>query len=192
MDLVATTAAVKPKSTSSLGLANTLSLARMGAVPVVVGLLYFPGKTTCLVATAIFVAAALTDLLDGYIARDRGEVTTLGKFLDPLADKMIVVSSLIMLVGLGWVPAWLAILIVLRELAVTGLRAIAMDSGKVIAADKFGKMKTLAQIVGLSFAIAHYELSWINPEPIGTILLYLALALTLYSGIRYLYGFFKQ
>jgi CDP-diacylglycerol--glycerol-3-phosphate 3-phosphatidyltransferase len=173
-------------------LANNLTLARIAAVPLLVLLLYFPGPGTCLTAMLLFIAASVTDIVDGVVARRRNLVTTLGKFLDPLADKLLIASLLIMLTRLGWVEAWIAVVIVGREIAVTGLRAVAADMGVIIAADKFGKLKTIAQMVALCPLVLHYPWYGLDPTPLGNLLLYLALVLTLVSGANYFYGFGKK
>lgn len=173
-------------------LANNLTLARIAVVPLLVLLLYFPGPGTCLVAMFLFIAASVTDIVDGMVARRRNLVTTLGKFLDPLADKLLIASLLIMLTRLGWVEAWVSVIIVGREIAVTGLRAIAVDMGVVIAADRFGKLKTIFQMVALCPLVLHYPWYGLDPNPLGNILLYLALVLTLVSGVNYFYGFGKN
>ena len=111
-------------------LANQLTLARIFFVVPIILLLYFPGKITCFLAAVLFGIASLTDFLDGHIARKGNMVTSFGKFLDPLADKLLICSILIMFVELGWVPAWVTIIIIGRELAVTGLRAMALDEGR--------------------------------------------------------------
>ncbi len=167
-------------------LANKLTLGRIAAVPLIVALLYFPSRLTCWFAFALFVSAAITDVIDGFVARSQALVSNLGKFLDPLADKLLICSVLIMLVKLGWAPAWVAVLIIARELMVTGLRAMAADRGLVIAADRYGKIKTLTQIVALSTLIVHYPLGSFDPRPLGELLLYIALVLTVYSGWNYM------
>jgi CDP-diacylglycerol---glycerol-3-phosphate 3-phosphatidyltransferase len=173
-------------------LANNLTLARIGAVPILVVLLYFPGRTTCAIAMLFFIAASLTDIVDGIVARRHNLVTTLGKFLDPLADKLLISSLLIMLTRLGWVEAWVAVVIVGREIAVTGLRAVAADMGVIIAADKFGKLKTILQMLALCPLVLHYSWYGFDPNPLGNVLLYAALVLTLVSGCNYFYGFNKR
>ncbi len=175
-----------------LNLPNILTLARVGAVPFLVVMLYFPGPGMCLAAALVFIAASVTDVFDGILARRMGLVTNLGKFLDPLADKLLIGSMLIMLVRLDWVEAWVAVLIVGRELAVTGLRAVAADAGVVIAADRFGKLKTIIQTMALCPLILHYPLWGMDPEPLGTALLYVALGLTLGSGANYIATFFRN
>lgn len=172
-------------------LANNLTLARIFTIPVLVFLLYFPSKISCLLAMILFILASLTDLVDGLIARRYNLVTNIGKFLDPLADKLLIMSVLIMLVHLGWIMAWMAILIIGREIVVTGLRAMAADKGQIIAADNFGKLKTIFQTVALCPLVLHYKWWGMDPNLLGIVLLWIALVLTLYSGGNYLYNFFK-
>jgi len=170
--------------------ANNLTLARIGVVPLLVVMLSYPGRIMCLAAMLVFIAAAVTDIFDGYIARRFNLVTTLGKFLDPLADKLLVASTLIMLAGQGFIPAWVAVVIISREIAVTGLRAVAADMGVVIAADAFGKLKTVLQAVALCPLILHFPWYGLDPQPLGTVLLYVALVLTVGSGINYFLNFY--
>lgn len=173
-------------------LANKLTFLRILMAPVVVVMLYFEGPIMCLVATGAFIFASITDWADGYIARRENMVTSFGKFLDPLADKVLICSVLIMFVHLGWVPAWVTIIIVCRELVVTGLRAMAIDEGIVLAADTYGKAKTVLQIMAIIPLLVHYQLFGFDPQPIGKILLYTALVLAVFSGFNYTYGFYKQ
>lgn len=174
-----------------MNLPNALTVFRVLAVPFIIALLYFPGPTTCALATLLFLVAILTDLADGFLARKFNQVTNFGKFLDPLADKILIASVLVMLVELNWVSAWVAIIIIVRELLVTGLRAIAADKGHVIAADKYGKMKTIMQSVALVPLIYHFPFFGIDVAWIGSALLFVAVLLTVYSGWNYLYGFYK-
>ncbi len=173
-------------------LANKITLLRISVVPLIVVLLYFPAPVTCLIAMCAFVLASLSDMLDGHIARRSNTVTSFGKFLDPLADKLLISSVLIMLSSLGWVAAWIVILIICRELMVTGLRAIAADEGVVIAADAFGKLKTVLQMLALIPLILHYPWFGFDPNPMGHFLLYIALFLTVFSGGNYLYAFYRS
>ncbi len=175
-----------------LNLPNQLTISRIALAPLLIVLLAYPGKWTCLVAGAAFALAGFTDLVDGYLARRENQVTSLGKFLDPLADKVLVSTALIMLVQLGWVAGWVAIVIICRDLMVTGLRAVAADEGVVIAADKYGKLKTVLQLVALEPLILHYPWFGIPLEFIGQILLYIALALTVFSGGNYFLNFFRD
>ncbi len=171
--------------------ANILTLARICVVPIIVLVLYFPGKLTCLIALILFIAACVTDYIDGFVARKYNQVTNVGKFMDPIADKILIASVLIMLTELHWVPGWITILIISREIIVTGLRAIAADQGKVIAADMLGKLKTLTQMFALGPLMLHYPLFGFDPVPVGTALLYTALVLTFVSGVNYLRTFYK-
>jgi CDP-diacylglycerol--glycerol-3-phosphate 3-phosphatidyltransferase len=173
-------------------LANKLTLARILVIPVLVLLLSFPNRVSCFLAMVLFLLASLTDLVDGLVARRRHMVTNFGKFLDPLADKLLIGSVLVMLVDLAWAPAWVVVLILCRELAVTGLRAAAMDQGFVIAADRFGKLKTILQITALTPLVLHYPIYGFDPATLGTWLLYLALLVTVLSGANYLYNFYKN
>ncbi len=173
-------------------LANKLTFIRILMAPLIVLLLYFEGPIFCIFAALAFIFASLTDFADGYIARRQNMVTSLGKFLDPLADKVLVCSVLIMFVYLQWVPAWITILIVCRELVVTGLRAIAIDEGIVLAADEYGKLKTVAQFFAMVPLLIHYPFLGFDLQPVGMFLLYVSLVLAVYSGGNYVYGFYKS
>jgi CDP-diacylglycerol--glycerol-3-phosphate 3-phosphatidyltransferase len=172
--------------------ANQLTLLRIFAVPFIVLLLYFPNRLTCLLATIVFIIASVTDFLDGFFARRYNLISNLGKFLDPLADKLLIMSALVMLTYLRWVPAWITILIIGREITVTGLRGIAAEKGIVISADKYGKLKTIFQIIAICPLILHYPIKGFNSIFWGGILIYIALALTLFSGLNYIYKFLKE
>ena len=162
---------------------NVLTLLRILAVPVLVVALLEETPDGDVIAAAVFALAALTDGLDGYIARRRREVTTFGKLMDPLADKLLVVAALISLVSLNRLAAWVAMVIIARELAVTGLRSVAAEQGVVIAASWLGKAKTLLQVAAIISLIAFY------PSPVWVdVLLYLAVAMTLISGADYFLG----
>ncbi|MDR2743984.1 MAG: CDP-diacylglycerol--glycerol-3-phosphate 3-phosphatidyltransferase [Desulfovibrio sp.] len=173
-------------------LANKITLLRMLMTPLVVILLYFEGPLVCILAACAFVFASITDWMDGYIARREKIVTSLGKFLDPLADKILICSVLIMFVELGWAPAWVVIVIVCRELVVTGLRAMASDAGVCLAADKFGKVKTVLQIMAVVPLMLHYPVAGVAIWPLGEVLLYIALAMTVFSGVNYCYDFYSK
>ena len=163
-----------------LNLPNTLTLLRILAVPVVVVALLSEINDGDVIAAAVFALAAATDGLDGYIARRRNQVTNFGKLMDPLADKLLVVAALISLVSLGRLEAWIAMVIIAREIAVTGLRSIAAEQGVVIAASWLGKVKTTLQIAAI-FALIAYD-----PSPLAVdLLVYAAVAMTLISGADY-------
>jgi len=175
----------------ALNLPNMLSLARVAAVPVIILLLIYPGRVLSLIAAVFFLLICVTDWLDGYVARKRGLVTSLGKFLDPLADKLLILSSFIMLIPSGRVPAWVVALIVAREIAVTGLRAVASDMGVVIAAARLGKIKTVSQIICVAALLANYRFYNIDFHAIGSLVLIPAFILTMWSGVDYFIKFFS-
>lgn len=137
------------------------------------------------VGAIIFIIASTTDWIDGYYARKHNLVTTLGKFLDPLADKLLVSAALIILVGYELAPAWIVILIISREFAVTGLRLVLAGEGEVVAANQLGKIKTWTQIIAIAALLLHnLPFAWIN-FPFADIALYVALFFTLWSGWDY-------
>lgn len=176
--------------TKFLNLPNSLSFIRLLTAPVLVVMLFSPGKALSLAAAVVFALVCATDWLDGYLARRYETVTPLGKFLDPLADKILIVTAFIMLIPLGRVPAWLVALIVGRAIAVTGLRAVASSAGVVIAASPLGKYKTIFQIICLVPLIIHYPYLGLDFHLIGTVLLVPAFILTMLSGIEYFVKFF--
>jgi len=166
-----------------LNLPNVLTLLRILAVPVVVVALLGETPNGDELAAAVFALAAATDGLDGYFARSRDAVTTFGKLMDPLADKLLVTAALLSLVSLNRLEAWVAMVIIAREIAVTGLRAIAAERGIVIAASWLGKAKTVLQIAAVIALIA------VNPAPAwANALVYLALVATVISGADYFFG----
>lgn len=170
---------------------NALSIARILVAPILVVLLLSPDEKRSVIAASLFIAVCLTDWLDGYLARRMGIVTAFGKFLDPLADKLLIVTALIMLVPLERVPAWMVAVIVAREMAVTGLRALAVESGTVMAASPSGKVKTVLQICAVTPLLLHYEFFGLNFHLIGSVILWAALVATVWSGVEYFVGFFK-
>ena len=137
----------------------------------------------------MFGLASISDLLDGFLARRRKLVTTLGKFLDPLADKLVVSAALIMLIPLGRVPAWMVVVIVGRELAITGLRTVAVSEGQVISADYLGKQKMVFQIVAILGLLLHYEYYGVNFHAVGMFFMWVAVIMTLWSGFNYFRSF---
>lgn len=139
------------------------------------------------VGAIIFIIASATDWVDGYYARKYNLVTNLGKFLDPLADKLLVSAALILLVELDLAPAWIVIVIISREFAVTGLRLILAGEGEVVAANQLGKIKTWAQIVAISALLLHNTIFTLVGIPFDTIALYVALIFTIWSGWDYFY-----
>ena len=178
----------------SLNLPNLITLARILLIPVFVILFSTPTPERSINAAIIFVIAAVSDLLDGYIARRTGQVTTLGKLLDPIADKLLVLSALILLVNVDRVSALVAILVIAREVAVTGIRAIAAGEGMIIPAETTGKYKMALQVVAITFLILEgtslAELG--NLHLAGMATLYLSLVLGYVSGGQYVWSFWKQ
>jgi CDP-diacylglycerol--glycerol-3-phosphate 3-phosphatidyltransferase len=178
----------------SLNLPNVITLVRILLIPVFVMLFFTPTPDRSLSAAVVFVVAAITDLLDGYIARRTGQITKLGKLLDPIADKLLVLSALILLVNVDRVSALVAILVIAREVAVTGIRAIAAGEGMIIAAETTGKYKMALQVVAITTLIlegtAFSDLG--NLHLAGSVTLYLSLVLGYLSGGVYVWSFWKQ
>jgi len=170
-----------------MNLANAITIARISLIPVFVALLFSNVPGGAYMAAAVFALAALTDKLDGYVARRRKTITSLGIFLDPLADKMLVAAALICLVSLGQLAAWVAMVIIGREFAVTGLRLYAITQGVDIPADSLGKAKTVSQIVAILFLMVP---GWTFPYDgvVEWVLVGLAVALTVASGIQYFWN----
>lgn len=180
-----------------MNIPNKITLSRICLIPIFIIILsvdfnwgeWSIGTTSLpvshFVAALIFLVASLTDWLDGYYARKYHLVTNMGKFLDPLADKLLVSAAYILLVELDLAAAWIVILIISREFAVTGLRLVAAGEGVVLAASNMGKLKTVSQISSIAFLLLHnYPFSYLG-IPFDTILLYIALILTTWSGIEY-------
>ncbi len=184
-----------------MNLPNKLTVIRIFLIPLFMLVLLLPlewGEVTCLgtvipvtqlVGAIIFAVASITDFADGQIARRRHLVSNFGKFADPLADKMLVMTAFIILVQMGKVPAWIAAIIVCRELAVTGLRLIVVENdGEVMAAAMPGKIKTFTQMFAIIFLFLNNALFAPVHFPIGEVLLYICLFFTVYSGVEYFYN----
>jgi CDP-diacylglycerol--glycerol-3-phosphate 3-phosphatidyltransferase len=180
-----------------LNLPNILTMARVLVIPVFILLTYYGDPLSSLYSALIFGLAAATDVIDGWLARRKGLVTVVGKFLDPLADKLIVLAALVMLVRLGRVASVLVIVLLAREFIVTGLRTIAMSEGMVIAAGQGGKWKTSLQLTGIIMLLLHYtyEVDFVlfslevNFNRVGTWLLWLALIASVGSAVQYFKAF---
>src|SRR5512136_1216100 len=178
---------------------NILTLLRIASIPVLVVILFSPERRPCFWAAALFAAASVTDWLDGYLARRMGIVTVFGKFLDPIADKLIVMSVLIMILPYGRAPAWMVLIILGREIIITGLRGLASTEGIVIPASNLGKFKTIFQIVAILGLLLHYDYHWffgmensylyVNMHNFGLLYLWIATIITIWSGIDYLVRF---
>ncbi|QSF42869.1 MULTISPECIES: CDP-diacylglycerol--glycerol-3-phosphate 3-phosphatidyltransferase [Paenibacillus] len=182
-----------------MNLPNRITLARICLIPIMMFFLlvnfkFYPEpihwgsfqlSVNHLIAAVIFLLAASTDGIDGYIARKYNMVTNLGKLLDPLADKLLVSAVLISLVELGRCDSWIAIVIISREFAVTGLRQVALLEGKVVAASKWGKIKTVTQIVAISLLLLNNFPFQFVSIPLDDIAIWAAAIITIYSGVDY-------
>lgn len=168
---------------------NFLTLFRVAAAPGVVLLMLYPNRFFSFSAAILFSVAAISDYLDGYFARRWGLESNFGKVMDPIADKLVVSFSFIMLVSHGWIPAWMICVIIGRELAVTGLRSVAVETGADISATWLGKYKTGFQISAIIPLLIHYPYFGIDFHVIGMFFLWGSLVFTLWSGADYFYKF---
>jgi CDP-diacylglycerol--glycerol-3-phosphate 3-phosphatidyltransferase len=178
-------------------LPNSITMVRTAAVPILLLLLLpvFRSPTGARIIAWCFIVAAVTDLVDGWLARRGQMVTHIGKLLDPLADKLIVTTALVVMLAIGWIPQWAACMVVViigRELAVTALRGIASAGGQVMAASPAGKIKALSQNVAIGALLFHYPTLGLPAHEIGLTLLALATALTLASGYAYFAAYFRD
>jgi len=173
-----------------INLPNALTLLRIFLVPflVVVLLTKFDGRE--IVALAIFLVATATDFFDGWLARRRGEITTLGTLLDPIADKLLISAAFISLVELGLAPAWMVVVVVAREFAVTGLRSIASGQGIVIPASSWGKAKMASQITAISLLILSERYAWLSLPAKAA--LWIVVAVAIISGAQYFRRFLER
>ncbi len=180
---------------------NILTLIRIALIPVLAVLLLSPSREAGFWAAAVFSVASVTDWLDGYLARRMGIVTVFGKFLDPIADKLMVMAALIMILPFERVPAWMVLVILGREIIITGLRGIASTEGIVISASDLGKFKTIFQMVAIIGLLLHYDYHWffgiehpylvVNMHNAGMFYLWIATIMTVWSGVDYLAKFIK-
>jgi CDP-diacylglycerol---glycerol-3-phosphate 3-phosphatidyltransferase len=175
-----------------LNLPNLLTLLRVGSIPLLVGILYLPGEVWSRVAGGLFLVAGLTDLFDGWLARRLKKITLVGQYLDPVADKLLIASMLVMLSSLDRLPAWMTILVICREIAVTGMRALAAKHGLTVPSDLWGKLKTALQMLGVFLLLLYYPLSGFNPGFWGLWCMWLAVLITAWSGLAYAYRFREQ
>jgi CDP-diacylglycerol--glycerol-3-phosphate 3-phosphatidyltransferase len=175
-----------------LNFPNIITILRVTVIPVLFFLLLSPGRDGSLIIAGLFILAALTDLLDGYLARKYEIVTVMGKFLDPIADKLIVNTAMILMIPIGRISAWIVAIIIIRDFVVDGVRAIAQSEGFVIQASRLGKRKTLCQIFAVSALMIHYPFLGADAHAVGTVILYIALVLSVTSGIDYLIKFYEN
>lgn len=171
--------------------ANLLTILRIAAIPALIVLFYTTADTPhgCIIQALIFLLAVLTDGADGFVARKYGQVTVTGTFLDPLADKLLIISVLVCLVEMHRVPAWIVIIIIARELMITSYRAVRAAEGVVIPASKWGKVKTVIQIAAILIVILHPQWQLHISYPLDVWSVYVAAAVTVFSGYQYLLDF---
>lgn len=178
----------------ALNLPNILTMARVAIIPLVLWLIDRGTPRDCVIAAAVYSLAAITDLLDGYLARKLKVVSVLGKFLDPLADKLLVMASLVWMVPMGRIPEWAVILLIGREISVTGLRSIASSEGVVIAAGEGGKSKTALQMIGIlcliigfpyHLSLGFIDMGMVDLVYVGRALIYVSLVFSLTSAVEY-------
>ena len=189
------------KNNPVFNLPNILTMMRIAAIPLLAVLLTSPTRSSGFWAATVFALASITDWLDGYLARRMDIVTVFGKFLDPIADKLIVMAAMIMILPFGHVPAWMVLVILGREIIITGLRGIASSEGIVIQASELGKVKTIFQIVAILGLLLHYNYNWflgiehpllrVSMHNVGMFYLWIATLLTIWSGVDYLARFVK-
>jgi CDP-diacylglycerol---glycerol-3-phosphate 3-phosphatidyltransferase len=180
----------------ALALPNLFTYARILAIPAVLFTMQFDSPRNAFIAAMIFALASATDAIDGYLARKFNLTSMIGKFLDPLADKLIVMGALVMLLYLGRVNAWIVFVILARDTIISGLRTIAMTEGLVIAAREFGKHKTAFQMVGIWALLVHYPHSVVAEEAIdfhrlGSYFLYISVFFSIISALDYFRSFFR-
>ena len=159
--------------------ANKLTLCRVVMIPIFLVLLYVDFTGHLWAALAVFILASVTDFIDGYVARHYHQITDFGKFMDPLADNLLVMSAMVWFVEVAWMPAWAFFVVIARELAVTGLRLVAVEQGRVIAAAKSGKVKTACTMVGIILMLIFPNAT------LRLVCVAVILVTTLYSGIEY-------
>ena len=182
-----------------VNLPNLLTLFRIALIPPVCVLIFFGDPVSVLIAVILFWVASVTDWVDGYIARRQNLVSMTGKFLDPLADKLLVMSSLVMMLPMGRIPSWLVIIIIGRELTISGLRSIAATEGMVISAGEGGKYKTTFQMMGIMLLLLHftYDVNYglmtlrLNFHWLGLGLLLISAVFSITSAVEYFRQFLK-
>ncbi len=174
--------------TIRLNIPTILTLSRIVSIPFFI----IVAPSHPVIGVLIFSLASLTDFLDGYIARRTGQVTKFGIILDPIADKFLVITALVLLVDMGLLSVFVAVVIIIREFLVTGLRVVALTKGIVIPAEQGGKLKTAAQITAVVCLLLRDALFGLSLYMVGTIFIWIALILALYSGVQYTLSFWKE
>jgi len=183
---------IAPEKRKIINLPNCITMVRISFIPVLFLLLLSPGQTMSLVLAFLFIAVSFTDLLDGYVARKYKIVTTMGKFLDPIADKLVINTAMILMIPIGRIPAWVVAIIIIRDFAVDGIRNVASSAGHIMQASWLGKQKTLCQVFAVSALMIHYPFLGADAHVVGTSILFLALVLSIYSGLDYIVKFYRH
>jgi len=174
---------------------NIVTLFRIATAPFLIWILMYTGPAASWAAAGVFFVATVSDYFDGYLARSYDAVTTLGKFLDPMADKLIVMTALIMLTGMArmpHVPAWMVVVLVSREIMVTGLRAVAAAEGLIVAAEELGKYKMVLQSIAIHGLLIHYTYFHVDFFAAGMFILWIAMAVSVWSGVDYYVRVLKE
>ena len=175
----------------TFNLPNTITFLRLSIVPFLFILLLEPDEFWSLILAILFVIASITDVFDGYFARKYNLITTMGKFLDPIADKLIINTAMILMIPIGRIPAWIVAITIIRDLIVDVIRSIASSEGNYIQASRLGKQKTLAQNIAVTALMINFSIFGVNAHDVGIVILYIALFLTIYSGIDYFIKFYQ-
>lgn len=183
-----------------LNIPNLLTFGRIAVIPVIITLMLLTGPQNSFdknwnlkfVTALLFIAAALSDLIDGYFARKLGMVSLLGRFADPMADKLIHMAVMVMLIPVGRIPAWFVVLLLFREISINGLRAVAAGEGIIISAGEWGKKKTAWMNVGLSSLLLPDPFFGVSSYTVGWFCLIVGTYYNIISGVRYAYGFFRE
>lgn len=176
----------------TFNLPNTITLLRISVVPFLFILLSSPGEFWSLILAILFVIASITDFFDGYVARKYKMITTMGKFLDPIADKIMVNTAMILMIPIGRIPAWIVAITIIRDLMVDVIRSIASSEGICIQASTLGKQKTVTQIIAVTALIINYSIFGIDAHAVGMVILYIALVLTIFSGFDYFIKLYRN
>lgn len=173
-------------------LPNILTLLRIALIPAVLAFVDNESPLRSFIAAILYSVSAITDAVDGYLARKYNQISLLGKFLDPLADKLLVMATLVWMVPLGRIDAWLVVVLLARELSITGLRSVASSEGLVISARPLGKHKTALQMVGILCLIVHFRYpilfttSYVNAHLVGLYTIYISLVFSIFSAVEYI------
>ncbi|MDX8408718.1 MAG: CDP-diacylglycerol--glycerol-3-phosphate 3-phosphatidyltransferase [Mariprofundales bacterium] len=167
-------------------ISNQLTIARIALIPAMVAIYYLPGSWSNVAVTTLFLTASLTDWLDGYLARSRNEITPFGRFLDPVADKLLIATILLLLVGSHIVPAILAAIIIGREITISALREWLAERASIVHVSMLGKAKTAMQMVAITALLLEMDFGDYSSREIGLVLLWVAAVLTLWSGYEYI------